>query len=89
VFRARGLGEYTSSTYTRVRGHGLGLNVDSVPSILESEDFVLEAGMTLIVHPNTYHPETGYFVLGDAVAVTDSGHRRLAATPLELFSVPA
>ena len=29
--------------------------------------------MTLIVHPNTYHPEAGYMVLGDAVVVTETG----------------
>jgi Xaa-Pro aminopeptidase len=29
--------------------------------------------MALIVHPNTYHPEVGYIVLGDAVVVTDGG----------------
>jgi len=89
VFRARGLGEYTTSQYTRVRGHGLGLTVDGGPPILESEDRVLEDGMTIIVHPNTYHPDVGYIVLGDAVAVTKTGSRRLAATPLALFSVPA
>ena len=26
--------------------------------------------MTLIVHPNTYHPVVGYMVLGDVVVVT-------------------
>jgi Xaa-Pro aminopeptidase len=89
VFRAAGLGEYTTSQYTRVRGHGMGLNLDGGPSILEDVTTPLAPGMTLIVHPNTYHPEVGYMVLGDALAVTADGHRRLASTPLELFSVPA
>jgi Xaa-Pro aminopeptidase len=45
--------------------------------------------MTMIVHPNTYHPEVGYMVLGDAVIVTPSGADVLTNTPRELFSVAA
>jgi Xaa-Pro aminopeptidase len=45
--------------------------------------------MTLIVHPNTYHPEAGYIVLGDAVLVTESGAEVLCTTPRELFEVAA
>ena len=43
--------------------------------------------MTLIVHPNTYHPEAGYIVLGDAVVVTDTAAEVLTKTPRELFEV--
>lgn len=89
VFRRHGLGEYVSSEYTRVRGHGLGLYADGQPALLEDVDRVLAPGMTLIVHPNTYHPEVGYVVLGDALRVTASGSELLCATPRELFSVPA
>jgi Xaa-Pro dipeptidase len=45
--------------------------------------------MALIVHPNTYHPEVGYMMLGDAVVVTESGCDVLCATPRTLFEVPA
>jgi Xaa-Pro aminopeptidase len=89
VFRAHGLGEYTTSEYTRVRGHGLGLFVDTKPHILEDVTTRIDAGMTLIVHPNTYHPVVGYMVLGDAVVVEHGGCEVLTATPRELFSVPA
>jgi hypothetical protein len=41
------------------------------------------------VHPNTYHPEVGYMVLGDAVVVTESGAEVLTRTVRELFEVPA
>jgi Xaa-Pro aminopeptidase len=85
VFRKHGLGEYTTSQWTRVRGHGMGLFADSKPHILEDVNTVLEPGMTLIVHPNTYHPEVGYIVLGDAVVVTENGVEVLCATPRELF----
>ena len=75
VFRKYGLGDYVTSQWTRVRGHGLGLFGDSKPHILEDVDTVLEPGMALIVHPNTYHPEVGYIVLGDAVVVTERRRR--------------
>jgi Xaa-Pro dipeptidase len=89
VFRKHGLGEYTTSQWTRVRGHGMGLFADSKPHILEDVETVLEPGMTLIVHPNTYHPEAGYIVLGDAIVVTERGAEVLCKTPRQLFEVAA
>ncbi len=79
MFRRYGLGDYVTSKYTRVRGHGIGLFCDSKPHILEDVDTELSPGMALIVHPNTYHPEVGYLVLGDAVVVTRD--RRRGAVP--------
>jgi len=89
VFRKHGLGEYTTSQWTRVRGHGMGMFADSKPHILEDVNTVLEPGMTLIVHPNTYHPDVGYIVLGDALAVTDTGAEVLCRTPRQVFEVAA
>ncbi len=88
VFRRHGLGEYVTSEYTRVRGHGLGLYVDGRPAVLEDVDLVLEPEMALVVHPNTYHPEAGYFVHGDSVRVSADGCEVLTRTPRRLFSVP-
>jgi Xaa-Pro aminopeptidase len=87
VFRKYGLGDYTTSKWTRVRGHGIGLFCDSKPHLLEDVDTPLAPGMALIVHPNTYHPEAGYIVLGDAVLVTDEGAEVLCRTPRDLFEV--
>lgn len=87
VFRRHGLGDYVTSKYTRVRGHGLGLFTDTKPHILEDVDTILEAGMAMIVHPNTYHPEVGYMVLGDTIIVTPTGAEVLTRTPRELFEV--
>ena len=89
VFRKHGLGEYTTSQWTRVRGHGMGMFADSKPHILEDVNTVLEPGMTLIVHPNTYHPDAGYIVLGDALVVTETGAEVLCKTPRQLFEVAA
>ena len=87
----RGLSATSSVTdaYTRVRGHGLGLYVDTKPQILEDVHIPLEAGMTIIVHPNTYHPVVGYMVHGDALIVREDGAEVLTRTPRRLFSVPA
>jgi len=87
VFRKYGLGDYVTSAYTRVRGHGLGLYTDARPAILEDVEMVIEANMTLVVHPNTYNPDIGYFVLGDSLIVTETGCEVLTRTPRELFSV--
>jgi Xaa-Pro dipeptidase len=89
IFRRHGLGDYVTDAYTRVRGHGLGLFVDTKPHILEDVTTPIESGMTMIVHPNTYHPDVGYMVLGDALIVTADGADVLTRTPRELFSVPA
>jgi Xaa-Pro aminopeptidase len=89
VFRRHGLGEYVTNKYTRVRGHGLGLMCDLKPNILEDINIELKPGMTIIVHPNTYHPEAGYIVLGDTVVVTPTGCERLTHTPAQLFEMPA
>jgi Xaa-Pro aminopeptidase len=88
VFRKHGLGDYVTNKYTRVRGHGLGLMCDLKPNILEEIDVEIKPGMTIIVHPNTYHPEAGYIVLGDMLVVTDTGHERLTRTPAQLFEMP-
>ncbi|MDP6172765.1 MAG: Xaa-Pro peptidase family protein [Rhodospirillales bacterium] len=89
VFRKHGLGEYTTNKYTRVRGHGMGLFVDSKPHILEDVDTVIPAGSTIIVHPNTYHPTVGYMVFGDLSLVTEDGCENMGTLPRELFSMPA
>jgi Xaa-Pro aminopeptidase len=89
IFRRDGLGDYVTSEYTRVRGHGLGLYVDGRPALLEDVALILEPEMTLVVHPNTYHPEAGYLVHGDSVRVTADGCEVLTRTARSLFSVPA
>src|SRR5215470_2228682 len=86
VFRRYGLGDYVTSEYTRVRGHGVGLFPDQKPQVLEDVAIPLTADMTMIVHPNTYHPDVGYLVLGDTIIVTPDGHEALSAMPRALMS---
>lgn len=84
VFRARGYGEYCTSAYTRVRGHGHGLHLDETP-IIEGNETVLPENAVFIIHPNTYTPIAGYHVLGDPVRVTPNGAEILISTERKLF----
>jgi Xaa-Pro aminopeptidase len=85
VFRREGYGEYTGAKYTRVRGHNLGLHVDENPYILEDVDCLVDRGMVLIPHPNTYLPLSGYMVFGDTLLVTPDGCVSLNQTDKKLF----
>ncbi|MBO5556133.1 MAG: aminopeptidase P family protein [Oscillospiraceae bacterium] len=87
VFRRHGYGEYCTERYTRGRGHGHGLDLDEQPLISESTDLLLEEGMVIVVHPNTYNPLCGYMVFGDPVEVTADGCRVLSRTERKLFEV--
>ena len=84
VFRKHGYGEYTTSQYTRVRGHGHGLHLDETP-IIEGNETVLPENAVFIIHPNTYTPLAGYHVLGDPVRVTSTGCEVLISTERKLF----
>ncbi|MEU3979139.1 Xaa-Pro peptidase family protein [Streptomyces sp. NPDC026672] len=84
VFRAWGYGEYCTSQYTRVRGHGHGLHLDETP-IIEGNETVLPENAVFIIHPNTYTPLAGYHVLGDPVRVTANGCEVLIPTERRLF----
>ncbi|PNG98382.1 M24 family metallopeptidase [Streptomyces malaysiensis] len=84
VFRAHGYGEYCTSQYTRVRGHGHGLHLDETP-IIEGNETVLPENAVFIIHPNTFTPLAGYHVLGDPVRVTASGCEVLISTERKLF----
>ncbi|MEV7044533.1 Xaa-Pro peptidase family protein [Amycolatopsis sp. NPDC051061] len=84
VFRKYGYGEYCSSQYTRVRGHGHGLHLDETP-IIEGNHTVLPENSVFIIHPNTYTPLAGYHVLGDPVRVTADGCEVLITTERKLF----
>lgn len=89
VFRSVGWGQYCTAEYTRVRGHGYGLHPDERPTLLEGNEDRVEANTTLIVHPNTFSPDAGYMVFGDAVLVTEEGYEPLLATDRQLFVTEA
>jgi Xaa-Pro aminopeptidase len=47
----------------------------------------MEAGMTFVMHPNQYLPETGYLMCGEPVLITEEGAQALSANLAELDSV--
>lgn len=87
VFREEGFGEYVSEKYTRGRGHGIGLYIDEEPLIAEGNDYKLQEGMVVMIHPNTYLPLSGYIVLGDPVLITREGGKRLNNSDQRLISI--
>jgi Xaa-Pro dipeptidase len=86
-FRAAGYGDYCRPPYMRVRGHGLGITSDLPGDLVNESERKLEAGMTFVMHPNQYLPETGYMMCGEPVVVTAEGAQALSANVAELDSV--
>jgi Xaa-Pro dipeptidase len=86
VIGAAGYADYCRPPYMRTRGHGLGLGGVAPSDLNEGSPGVLVSGMTMVVHPNQYIPETGYMMLGDTVTIEADGPRLLTRTPRELFS---
>jgi len=85
VIGAAGYAEYCRQPYMRTRGHGLGLGGVVPYDVTEDSSPVLEANMTMVIHPNQYIPETGYMMLGDTVVIEENGPRPLTNTPRRLF----
>jgi Xaa-Pro aminopeptidase len=80
-----GYEKYCRPPFMRVRGHGLGCG-SSAPGNLEDENkTILEQGMSYIIHPNQYIPETGYMTLGDTVVMTHSRAESLMRSSWDIF----
>ncbi len=67
-----GYEKYCRPPFMRVRGHGLGCGSSAPGNLEDGNQTKLEEGMTFIIHPNQYLPETGYMTLGDTVLMTAS-----------------
>ena len=69
----------------RTRGHSLGFGAIQPYDLTEDSSTMLVEGMTFVIHPNQYLPETGYMMLGDTVVIGPQGAEPLTHTPLQLF----
>jgi Xaa-Pro aminopeptidase len=69
----------------RTRGHSLGLGAIVPYDLTEDVGTVLAEGMTFIIHPNQYLPDTGYMMLGDTVVIRADGPKPLTRTAVRLF----
>lgn len=84
IIGSRGYEKYCNPPYMRSRGHNLGLG--SIELTVDNE-MLLQPGMSFMVHPNQFMPETGYLVCGAHILVTETGYERLSALPVKLYEV--
>lgn len=64
-------------------GHGIGLNFTEPPSIMLTDDTLLEEGMVLTIEPGTIMPY-GIFCLEEVIVVTDDGYEILSTANKDL-----
>ncbi len=85
TFIEAGYEKYCRPPFMRVRGHGLGCGSFAPGSLEDGNQTKLEEGMTFIIHPNQYLPETGYLTLGDTVVMTQTKAESLMRSSWEIF----
>jgi Xaa-Pro dipeptidase len=85
TFVEAGYEQYCRPPFMRVRGHGLGCGSFAPGSLEDNNQTELEEGMTFIIHPNQYLPETGYLTLGDTVVMTKMNAQSLMRSSWEIY----
>jgi Xaa-Pro aminopeptidase len=85
TFVEAGYEKFCRPPFMRVRGHGLGCGSFAPGSLEDSNATALEAGMTFIIHPNQYLPETGYLTLGDTVVMTKTNAEALTRSSWDIY----
>jgi Xaa-Pro dipeptidase len=85
VFIEAGYEQYCRPPFMRVRGHGLGCGSFAPGSLEDNNQTELEEGMTFIIHPNQYLPETGYLTLGDTVVMTKTKAQSLMRSSWDIY----
>jgi Xaa-Pro dipeptidase len=85
TFIEYGYEQYCRPPFMRVRGHGLGCGSSAPGSLEDGNPTKLEEGMTFIIHPNQYLPETGYLTLGDTVVMTQTRAESLMRSSWDIY----
>ena len=85
TFIEYGYEQYCRPPFMRVRGHGLGCGSFAPGSLEDGNQTQLEEGMTFIIHPNQYLPETGYLTLGDTVVMTKTKAESLMKSSWDIY----
>ena len=85
TFIDAGYGDYCRPPFMRVRGHGLGCGSFAPGSLEDNNKTNLSEGMTFIIHPNQYIPETGYLTLGDTVVMGPTQAESLMESSWDIF----
>src|SRR5690606_27323206 len=65
-------------------GHGVGIDHDG-PAIAREDTTLLEAGMTLAMHPNFVSPDGHRAHMVDMFVITEEGSRRLSSIKPEFY----
>jgi Xaa-Pro dipeptidase len=86
TFVEAGYEKYCRPPFMRVRGHGLGCGSFAPGSLEDNNQTELEEGMTFIIHPNQYLPETGYLTLGDTVVMTQTKAEPMTRSSWDLYA---
>jgi Xaa-Pro dipeptidase len=73
-----GYGKYTVPPYMRTRGHSMSLG-SMDPEIATFCASTFEKNSVFVMHPNQYLPDTGYFMCGEPVIITDEGAKPLTS----------
>lgn len=81
-----GYEKYTVPPFMRTRGHSMSLG-SMDPEIATFSGHVLVKGSVFVMHPNQYIPDTGYFMCGEPVIITDEGAKPLTSRMGELGSI--
>jgi Xaa-Pro aminopeptidase len=74
-------------TATNHLGHGQGLDIFEAPLVSRFDDTIIQAGMTITLHPSIASAPGGYARTGDTYLVTDKGGELLSTTSLELTEI--
>lgn len=85
TFIEYGYEQYCRPPFMRVRGHGLGCGSFAPGSLEDGNETKLEEGMTFIIHPNQYLPETGYLTLGDTVVMGKTKAQSLMQSSWDIY----
>jgi Xaa-Pro aminopeptidase len=80
-----GYEKYCRPPFMRVRGHGLGCGSSAPGNLEDGNQTTLEEGMSFIIHPNQYLPETGYMTLGDTVVMTPTKAEALTRSSWDIY----
>ncbi|MFS0864552.1 M24 family metallopeptidase [Fredinandcohnia sp. 179-A 10B2 NHS] len=71
--------------FTHRIGHGLGIDVHEFPSMNETNDMLLQKGMSFTIEPGIYVPEIGGVRIEDDMIITSNGAETLTKFPKELL----
>ncbi|OZM57971.1 peptidase M24 family protein [Lottiidibacillus patelloidae] len=80
IITEAGYGEY----FPHRLGHGLGIDVHEFPSMNETNNDLLQEGMTFTIEPGIYVPSVGGVRIEDDVLITKDGYESLTQFPKEL-----